>query len=61
VLRVRQSAIVCKNLLNRFRKNGLGEKIESWISSSPNKSISPGELEQGLGSDMVSWPTKETG
>jgi uncharacterized protein YidB (DUF937 family) len=50
-----------QNLLNRFRKNGLGEKIESWISSSPNKSISPGEMEQGLGSDMVNWLTKETG
>ncbi len=50
-----------QNLLNRFRKNGLGDKIDSWISSSPNKSISPGELEQGLGADMVNWLTRETG
>jgi uncharacterized protein YidB (DUF937 family) len=50
-----------QNLLNRFRQNGLSEKIESWISSSPNKSISPGEMEQGLGSDMVNWLTRETG
>lgn len=50
-----------QNLLSRFRQNGMGEKIESWISSNPNKSISPGEMEQGLGSDMVNWLTKETG
>jgi len=50
-----------QNLLNRFRQNGLGEKIESWISNSSNKSVSPGEMEQGLGSDMVSWLTRETG
>lgn len=50
-----------QNRLNRFRQNGLGEKIDSWISGSPNKSISPGEMEQGLGSDMVNWLTRETG
>lgn len=50
-----------QNLLNRFRQSGLSEKIESWISSSPNKTISPGEMEQGLGSDMVNWLTRETG
>lgn len=50
-----------QNLLNRFRQNGLGEKIESWISNSQNKSISSGEMEKGLGSDMVNWLTRETG
>lgn len=50
-----------QHLMDRFRQNGLGEKIESWISTSPNKPISPGEMEQGLGSDMVNWLTKETG
>lgn len=50
-----------QHLMDRFRQNGLGEKIESWVSTSPNKPISPGEMEQGLGSDMVNWLTKETG
>jgi uncharacterized protein YidB (DUF937 family) len=50
-----------QHLLDRFRKNGLGEKVESWISSGQNKPVSPGEMEQGMGSDMVNWLTKETG
>jgi len=50
-----------QHLMDRFRQNGLGDKIESWISTKPNKPISPGEMEQGLGSDMVNWLTKETG
>jgi len=50
-----------QHLLDRFRQNGLGEKIESWISKSPNKPIAPGEVEQGMGSDMINWLTKETG
>jgi uncharacterized protein YidB (DUF937 family) len=50
-----------QHLLDSFRQNGMGEKIESWISNSQNKSISPGEMEQGLGSDMVNWLTNETG
>ncbi len=50
-----------QNLLDRFRQNGMGEKIESWISNNPNKPVSSAEMEQGLGSDMVNWLIQETG
>ena len=50
-----------QHLVDRFRQNGLGEKIESWISPNANKPIAPGEVEQGMGSDMINWLTKETG
>lgn len=50
-----------QHLLDNFRQNGLGEKVESWVSNGQNKSISPGEMEQGLGPEMVNWLTKETG
>ena len=50
-----------QHLLDRFRQNGLGEKVDSWISKNPNKAISPCEMAQGLGSDMVSWLMNETG
>ncbi len=50
-----------QHLLDRFRQNGMGEKIESWISNNPNKPISPAEVEQGMGSDMVNWLMQETG
>ena len=50
-----------QHLMDRFRQNGLGEKFESWISTTPNKPVSPGEVEQGLGPDMVNWLTRETG
>src|SRR5438270_252480 len=46
---------------SRSRANGLGDKVESWVSKNTNKPISPGEMEQGLGADMVNWLTRETG
>jgi uncharacterized protein YidB (DUF937 family) len=50
-----------QHLLDRFRQNGLGEKVESWISDGPNQPVSPSEVEQGMGSDMVNWLQNETG
>ena len=49
------------DLLKQFQQNGHGDKAQSWIASGPNKPVSPGELEQALGPDKVSWLMDQTG
>ena len=49
------------DLLRRFQTNGQGDKAQSWIESGSNKSIAPGELEQGLGPERVQWLMEQTG
>ena len=49
------------DLLKRFQQNGQGDKAQSWVDSGPNKSVTPSELEQGLGSDRIAWLMQETG
>jgi uncharacterized protein YidB (DUF937 family) len=49
------------DLLKRFQQNGQGDKAQSWVESGPNKSVTPSELEQGLGSDRIAWLMRETG
>jgi uncharacterized protein YidB (DUF937 family) len=50
-----------RDLVNRFQQNGQGDKAQSWVGSGANQSITPAELEQGLGSDRISWLMQETG
>ena len=40
-------------LLERFNLNGQGETAQSWINSGPNKEISPEQLKQAIGSDVL--------
>jgi uncharacterized protein YidB (DUF937 family) len=48
-------------LLEQFTKNGQGETAESWIGAGPNKEISPPELKQAIGQDVLSALVKQTG
>jgi uncharacterized protein YidB (DUF937 family) len=49
------------DLLSQFQQNGHGDKAQSWISTEPNKPVSPTELEQVLGPEKIDWVMKETG
>jgi len=49
------------DLLGQFQQNGHGDKAQSWISTEPNKPVSPTELEQVLGPEKIEWLMKETG
>jgi uncharacterized protein YidB (DUF937 family) len=49
------------DLLSQFQQNGHGDKAQSWISTEPNKPVSPIELEQVLGPEKIDWLMKETG
>ena len=50
-----------KNLLKQFQVQGQGDKAQSWIETGPNKPVTPHELEQALGEELIAWLVQETG
>lgn len=48
-------------LLERFNQNGRGEIADSWVKPGPNKEISPPELQQAIGSDVLEKLAQQTG
>ncbi|MEO7773532.1 MAG: YidB family protein [Steroidobacteraceae bacterium] len=50
-----------KDLLDRFRQAGHEKKAQSWVTTGPNESIAPHELEQALGEERLEWLVEQTG
>ena len=48
-------------LLEQFTKNGQGEAAESWIGTGPNKEVSPPQLKQAIGQDVLAALEQQTG
>jgi uncharacterized protein YidB (DUF937 family) len=48
-------------LLEKFKQNGQGETAQSWINRGPNKEISPPQLKQVIGSDLLAALEQQTG
>jgi uncharacterized protein YidB (DUF937 family) len=48
-------------LVDRFRQNGQGETADSWVSRGPNKQITPTQLEQAIGPEMLDTLSSHTG
>jgi uncharacterized protein YidB (DUF937 family) len=48
-------------LVDSFKKAGLGEKADSWISTGENKPVSAPEIEKGVGGDMIDSLAEQTG
>ena len=40
-------------LIERFQQNGLGGVVNSWVGTGPNQPISPQQVHQGLGADII--------
>ncbi|MBL8075898.1 MAG: DUF937 domain-containing protein [Nitrospira sp.] len=40
-------------LVQAFQKNGLGEIVNSWVSTGQNMPVTPQQIEQGLGGDLL--------
>ncbi|ULA62674.1 MAG: hypothetical protein LZF86_50054 [Nitrospira sp.] len=40
-------------LVQAFQKNGLGEIVNSWVSTGKNLPVTPQQIQQGLGSDLL--------
>ena len=49
------------DLLKQFQQQGLGDQADSWVSSGPNKQISPGDLGSALGADQIEALTSQSG
>jgi uncharacterized protein YidB (DUF937 family) len=48
-------------LVDAFKKAGLGDKADSWVSSGPNTPVSAPEVEKGLGGDVLDGLAQQTG
>lgn len=40
-------------IVNAFQKKGLGDMVNSWISTGPNPQVSAGQLKDVLGGDVL--------
>jgi len=48
-------------LLKHFKQNGEGEVAQSWVNDGPNKEVSPPQLKQAIGPDVLAALEKQTG
>lgn len=48
-------------LVEAFRKNGLGDIVNSWVGTGQNLPISPEQVRQGLGSDLLTHLASQAG
>jgi len=49
------------DLLKQFQQNGQGEAANSWVSTGPNKQISPDDLGRALGADQLNALSAQSG
>lgn len=48
-------------LVERFKQSGHGETAESWVGMGPNKPVTPPQLEQAIGPEVLETLSKQTG
>jgi uncharacterized protein YidB (DUF937 family) len=48
-------------LVSAFQQKGLGDMVSSWISTGPNPAVSSNQLQDVLGSDMLSQFAQKAG
>jgi uncharacterized protein YidB (DUF937 family) len=48
-------------LVDRFKQSGQGDKAESWVGTGPNKPVTPTQVEQAIGPEILESLSKQTG
>jgi uncharacterized protein YidB (DUF937 family) len=48
-------------LIDRFRQTGHGDTADSWVATGPNKPVTPPQLEQAIGPEVLGALSKQTG
>lgn len=48
-------------LFEQFSNNGQGDAAKSWVGSGPNKEISPPQVRQAIGQDVLDALVQQTG
>jgi uncharacterized protein YidB (DUF937 family) len=48
-------------LIDRFKQNGQGATADSWVGTGPNQPVTPSQLEQAIGPDVLATLEQQTG
>ena len=48
-------------LIDRFKQSGHAETAESWVKTGPNDPVTPSQLEQAIGPDVLDALSRQTG
>jgi uncharacterized protein YidB (DUF937 family) len=48
-------------IVDRFKNSGQGETADSWVGTGPNKQVTPAQLEQAIGPEVLDTLSKQTG
>src|SRR5215207_6019320 len=48
-------------LVDRFKQSGHGETADYWVSRGPNKPVTPPQLEQAIGPEVLETLSQQTG
>src|SRR4051795_8900478 len=48
-------------LIDRFKQNGQGATADSWVATGPNQPVTPSQLEQAIGPDVLATLQQHTG
>ena len=48
-------------ILNELKQNGLAEQVESWVGPGTNQSVSPEQVQQGLGASTLETIAQRAG
>ena len=50
-----------REIIDRFRQNGLGHAADSWVQTGPNQPIQSDQLERAIGPDVLNTLSQQTG
>jgi len=48
-------------LIDRFKQSGHGDTAESWVRTGPNQPLTPAQLQQAIGPDVLDTLSRQTG
>ena len=48
-------------LIEHFKQNGQGDTAQSWVDHGPNREVTPSELKQAIGPDVLQKLEQQTG
>lgn len=48
-------------IIDRFKQSGHGATADSWVATGPNRPVTPSQIEQAIGPDVVATLSKQTG
>jgi uncharacterized protein YidB (DUF937 family) len=50
-----------QGIVNQFEQNGLGATVRSWVGTGPNQPITPAQVHQALGPDLLQQLAAKSG